>query len=276
MSYLTYLIVGLSCRYKKIHNDNMHRIILFWQHPYSTFLIGVIFLVSRQYFYVDENGATQKYVYCLRCGGGPFRKDEIDKKFRDTGSERYIHYCIPCTKIIGLKDSVPKISEHLTGYSTASPPYISASIKPVIPTIIAEIPRPVKIPEVAPEISIDIPEPIKIPKEKLSIEENKPLATRRTKLKAEKNAPINEIYAVYIAQCSDNSYVCGVSTDLTKEARSLNSGALFASRLPVEIVYYQTVVKKEDAARARSVLTKCKRSRKEQLIAKFEKQFFSD
>lgn len=56
-------------------------------------------LGHKQHFYVDDKGVTQRYIYCTRCGGGPYKPTDTSE-FQTTGE--YTH-CKKCIDELGLQ-----------------------------------------------------------------------------------------------------------------------------------------------------------------------------
>jgi len=59
-------------------------------------------LPPRVYFYRDENNVIKKFIYCCRCGAGPFKESEKNYKYLSTWGNDRSNYCVPCAKTMGL------------------------------------------------------------------------------------------------------------------------------------------------------------------------------
>lgn len=73
----------------------------------------------------------------------------------------------------------------------------------------------------------------------------------------------------YIVKCKDNTLYTGWTNNLEKriEAHNSGKGAKYTkSRLPVELVYYETFETKEEAMRREFFIKKMRRKEKEKLI----------
>lgn len=247
----------------------------------------------RQYFYTDGKGVVQKYEYCTLCGVGPFKQEEQDTKYKSAGGGRPITYCIPCFNTLGLKDTssienLPptKDLDPTEKKSPTSIPKKPASVKkdpvtavkkPKVQVIQAVIVSTEEV-EVK-DTPVELKEPLTPPKPKIVSEEEKEhdrcLGILQSELSGKKPIPTKSPYSIYIAQSIDGSYICGVTTNLVEENKKINSGEIKTVSLPIEIVYYRTEKKKEDAYCIRRILSKYKREQKERLIQVFEKQFFA-
>lgn len=78
----------------------------------------------------------------------------------------------------------------------------------------------------------------------------------------------------YMVRCSDGSLYAGWTNDLEKRIRCHNEGKgakYTRSRLPVELVYYETFDTKEEAMRREAAIKKLSKTRKELLVADFSK-----
>lgn len=74
----------------------------------------------------------------------------------------------------------------------------------------------------------------------------------------------------YILKCSDNSLYCGWTNDLEKRIATHNAGKggkYTRTRLPVELVYYETFETKEEAMSREYHIKRLSRSEKIKLIA---------
>lgn len=82
----------------------------------------------------------------------------------------------------------------------------------------------------------------------------------------------------YLLCCKDNTLYCGWTNDLKKRLEHHNSGKgakYTRSRCPVNLVYFETFDKKEDAMRREAAIKRLSRSQKLQLIADFDKSKLS-
>jgi predicted GIY-YIG superfamily endonuclease len=231
-------------------------------------------LGSRPYFYKDESKNTQQYVYCLHCLAGPFKQDELNKKFLEFGNKHATYYCIKCARIIGIGDP---------------PSATRTDIEPVVPNAVEksdELFKPENLINNLEPISNrpdDTPTPeladgIASPKpKKTKSSEHNPITTHLQEvLRSKKSIPTEEPYFIYIAQCADDSFFCGVTTNLTSESARINRGELSKVKsLPADIVYFKTEKRKEDAMKVRVLLSKYKKEQKTRLADVFSKQFFS-
>lgn len=66
-------------------------------------------MAARKYFYT-ENGVTKQYVYCTRCGSGPYKGDSME--IHRCG-DHTIH-CPKCLKELRIKSEIPSFTiQHL-------------------------------------------------------------------------------------------------------------------------------------------------------------------
>lgn len=78
----------------------------------------------------------------------------------------------------------------------------------------------------------------------------------------------------YILKCSDNSYYTGWTNNLEKrlQAHQEGVGAKYTrGRTPVELIYYETFLTKEEAMRREYEIKHLSRKEKEMLITKWSK-----
>jgi putative endonuclease len=75
----------------------------------------------------------------------------------------------------------------------------------------------------------------------------------------------------YLLQCSDGTFYTGWTVDLEARLKAHNSGKgarYTKSRLPVELVYWESHLSRGDAQRREAVLRKLARKQKEELVLK--------
>jgi putative endonuclease len=75
----------------------------------------------------------------------------------------------------------------------------------------------------------------------------------------------------YILRCSDDTLYCGWTNNLEKRLASHNAGkgAKYThTRIPVELIYYETFETKEEAMRREFAIKQLTRQQKLKLIAK--------
>lgn len=76
----------------------------------------------------------------------------------------------------------------------------------------------------------------------------------------------------YMLQCADGSFYTGWTTDLEARLKVHNEGKgarYTRSRLPVQLVYWETQPGRSEAQRREAFIRKLKRKQKEQLIKSF-------
>ena len=79
---------------------------------------------------------------------------------------------------------------------------------------------------------------------------------------------------MYLLECRDKSYYCGITTDLDRRVEQHNNkkGAKFtAGRAPVTLLEYVEVKSKSDALQLESFIKKCHRAIKPKAIHLFKK-----
>ncbi len=82
------------------------------------------------------------------------------------------------------------------------------------------------------------------------------------------------MYYTYILRCRDESFYCGYTNDLEKRVRTHNSGKgakCTRSRLPVELVYWETFDTKSAAMRREYEIKQMSHAHKQQLVDIFKK-----
>ena len=78
----------------------------------------------------------------------------------------------------------------------------------------------------------------------------------------------------YMVRCADGSLYTGWTTDVERRIKCHNAkkGAKYTkSRLPVELVYYETFETKEEAMKREAAIKKLSKKRKELLVADWRK-----
>ena len=84
------------------------------------------------------------------------------------------------------------------------------------------------------------------------------------------SSPKTKEWFVYLLVCSDNTFYCGVTTDVFKrfgEHNFSDKGAKYTKgRRPVHLVWYERCLSKQDAYQQEYKIKKMKRSKKEQII----------
>jgi putative endonuclease len=81
----------------------------------------------------------------------------------------------------------------------------------------------------------------------------------------------NNMNYTYILRCSDDTLYCGWTNNLEKRLASHNAGkgAKYThTRIPVELIYYETFETKEEAMRREFAIKQLTRQQKLKLIAK--------
>lgn len=81
---------------------------------------------------------------------------------------------------------------------------------------------------------------------------------------------LNVMNYTYMVRCGDGSLYTGWTTDVERRVRAHNEkkGAKYTkSRLPVELVYYETFETKEEAMKREAAIKKLSKKRKELLVA---------
>ena len=77
-------------------------------------------------------------------------------------------------------------------------------------------------------------------------------------------------FFVYIVECSDHSYYCGYTDNLTErvwEHNACKTGAKYTkARRPVKLIYSEELGSKNDAMRREAAIKKLPRKKKELLI----------
>lgn len=77
----------------------------------------------------------------------------------------------------------------------------------------------------------------------------------------------------YMVRCKDGSLYAGWTTDVERRVKCHNAGKgakYTKSRLPVELVYYETFETKEEAMKREAALKKLSKKTKELLVAEWQ------
>ena len=84
-----------------------------------------------------------------------------------------------------------------------------------------------------------------------------------------------ENWQVYLIQCKDNTYYCGLTNDLDKRIEAHNSGQgskYTRSRLPVQLIASSSMMSKSEAHRLEYLVKKQPRSLKVQFLMDYSNQ----
>jgi predicted GIY-YIG superfamily endonuclease len=184
---------------------------------------------------------------------GPFQKSEEGKTYIELGLQHARYHCISCARTIGTIKAANQ--------KNRSDQLISSEEDMVESSFLEEETKKAK------KRATTQKDPVHVELTETLIGE----------LQAKREIPVEGTWLTYIAERSNDSYTCGVTRDLTEEARALNqAGYGKLNNLPVDIVYFRAESDKDGALRVRDILSKYKREQKDRLIKVFEKQYFSD
>ncbi len=79
-------------------------------------------------------------------------------------------------------------------------------------------------------------------------------------------------YSVYILECSDKSFYCGITTDIDRRVKMHNKGKASKctrSRLPVKLIYIENGYSKSSALKREYEIKQLTRAQKEKLVEKY-------
>ena len=79
-------------------------------------------------------------------------------------------------------------------------------------------------------------------------------------------------YSVYILECSDKSFYCGITTDIDRRLKMHNKGKASKctrSRLPVKLIYIENGYSKSSALKREYEIKQLTRAQKEKLVEKY-------
>lgn len=82
------------------------------------------------------------------------------------------------------------------------------------------------------------------------------------------------MYYTYILKCSDNTFYCGYTNDLSARIKTHNEGKgakYTRGRLPAELIYFEEFETKSEALRRECEIKKLSRFEKERLILREKK-----
>ena len=80
---------------------------------------------------------------------------------------------------------------------------------------------------------------------------------------------MSDSWKMYVLECSDGSFYCGVTTEIVRRTREHNSGTgakYTRSRTPVSVIYFETHENRSKAQIAESAFKKLSRKKKEEYI----------
>ena len=79
-------------------------------------------------------------------------------------------------------------------------------------------------------------------------------------------------YSVYILECSDKSFYCGITTNIDRRVKMHNKGKASKctrSRLPVKLIYIENGYSKSSALKREYEIKQLTRAQKEKLVEKY-------
>lgn len=79
-------------------------------------------------------------------------------------------------------------------------------------------------------------------------------------------------YSVYILECSDKSFYCGITTDIDRRVKMHNKGKASKctrARLPVKLIYIENGYSKSSALKREYEIKQLTRAQKEKLVEKY-------
>lgn len=79
-------------------------------------------------------------------------------------------------------------------------------------------------------------------------------------------------YSVYILECSDKSFYCGITTDIDRRVKMHNKGKASKctrSRLPVKLIYIENGYSKSSALKREYEIKQLTKAQKEKLVEKY-------
>ncbi len=75
-------------------------------------------MLNSRYWYTDNEGKVQKYIYCRLCLAGPFKLDEVDKKFVYHGPKQFLKKCEEGINTEPYCFSCSELNNHFKHYVT--------------------------------------------------------------------------------------------------------------------------------------------------------------
>ncbi len=238
-------------------------------------------MANRIYFYKDEQGKTNKFIYCSRCQDGPFKHEDRDK-FTEYDFGYNVYYCTKCSSSLNLGEPVKGFGQPLhSPQETRNPLAIEKSI---VDSIVEKLDTPegkqivvnTDINAISKKITtysktiIEKP-PVILPKK---VTDKKPVEKEVSTVSKEKPNTIHNtgIYYVYILECSNGSYLSGIAPDLESP---LNTSSVDSKKLPVELVLYKKFDKVKEAEVFLKRIKKSNNECKLILIKNFEKEYLN-
>lgn len=196
--------------------------------------------MKKEYFYTDESGKMQKYVYCIRGCEQPYKKDQIGIDISKVSDHSYV--CKKCAKELALKCE-------LTNQSLTS--IFDVNDMETINDM-GEIPETHNIENVLAKEAIinETQEEVKVIKKEVKKTEIK----EKTETKVVKETG-SSFYA-YVLKCNDGTYFCSVTTcELEKAVKNHNGGNMSSytkARRPVSLEKSKQVNSLEEAKKIKT------------------------
>jgi putative endonuclease len=178
----------------------------------------------RSYFYKDESGKTQKYVFCLRCNLTPYKQDQIGKDIIKVSDLSYL--CKKCCDELGILKafSQPQFEQ--------SEDILDLEHKKILKKKSSKI----------------------LELQSLDIEDS------NTDLIDKKENPTSKnIFFTYVLKCNDNTSYVGITSDVEKAIKNHNwgSGSLYTKmRRPIVLVSSEKATSLEEAKKMKIKLQK--------------------
>jgi putative endonuclease len=141
----------------------------------------------RKYFYKDNQGVTQKYIYCIRGCPEPYTQNQVGLDIVKVSRMGYI--CKKCSKELNISDELPKSFDRQSVEKYEEVESTKSSVWP-------------------------------------QIEEHTTQIETETLEKVEEVVlqPIQNFFA-YVVKCKDGTFCSGVTTNLENAVKNHNSGS---------------------------------------------------
>jgi putative endonuclease len=171
-------------------------------------------MAQKKYFYKDKLGRTQKLIYCIRGCPQPYYQEQLETEIIKVTN--HIHICKKCFDDLHMKKDSSK--------------FLISLKKPNVSQKLQEI-------EDEPEVETEIIEEVSNITRKIlyEIEDESEVQTKiiedehevETEIETEiiKEVSEKERFFAYVVKCKDNSFYCGVTSNIENAIKNHNRGS---------------------------------------------------
>ena len=183
----------------------------------------------RKYFYKTSTGDLKQYIYCIRGCEKPYMQEDVNLTIFKISDTSFM--CSECTKYLQIKNKSHEDKEEIIAFKEEA-----INLKEETEEI-ENIEEIVETEEIIENLEKQIE---KVEKETI----------RQETIEQEK-------IIVFVVQCSDQTYYCGITENLTKAIKCHNAGNCSnytKVRRPVQLVTSKEVNSQEDAKKIKAEL----------------------